>query len=64
MTHDTTSPERVAYTPAEFAEAIGARVKTVRQHIANGEIRAEKLGNRFYIPASEVARIFGDKDAA
>lgn len=64
MTPDTNSPERVAYTPAEFAEAIGARIKTVRKHIANGEIRAEKLGNRFYIPASEVTRLFGDKDVA
>lgn len=64
MTPDTTSPERVAYTPAEFADLIGARIKTVRKHIANGEIRAEKLGNRFYIPASEVTRLFGDKDAA
>lgn len=64
MTPDTNSPERVAYTPAEFAELIGARIKTVRKHIANGELRAEKLGNRFYIPASEVARLFGDRDAA
>jgi excisionase family DNA binding protein len=64
MTPDTNSPERVAYTPAEFAEAIGARIKTVRKHIANGEIRAERIGNRLYIPASEVRRLFGDKDAA
>lgn len=64
MTPDTTSPERVAYTPAEFAEATGAKVKAVRQHIANGEIKAVKLGNRYYIPISEVSRLFGDKEAA
>lgn len=64
MTPDTNSPQRVAYTPAEFAELIGARIKTVRAHINNGEIRAEKIGQRLYIPASELDRLFGDKDAA
>lgn len=60
MTPDNTSPERVAYTPAEFAEATGAKIKAVRRHIANGEIKATKLGNRFYIPATEITRLFGD----
>ena len=57
-------PRYVPGPPKRFAQAIGARIKTVRRHIANGEIRAEKLGNRYYIPASEVDRIFGAKDAA
>lgn len=66
MTPDTNSPERVAYTPAEFAEAIGTNVKAVRQYISNGELKATRLGNRLYIPISERDRLFGGKaeDAA
>lgn len=60
MTPDTTSPERVAYTPAEFAEIIGTNVKAVRQYIANGELKAVRLGTRLYIPVSERDRLFGD----
>jgi predicted site-specific integrase-resolvase len=60
MTPDTTSPERVAYTPAEFAEAIGTNVKAVRQYINTGQLKAVRLGNRLYIPVSEKDRLFGE----
>lgn len=60
MTPDTTSPERVAYTPAEFAEIIGTTVKAVRHYITIGQLKAVRLSNRLYIPVSEKERLFGD----
>jgi hypothetical protein len=54
-------PKRVSLTPAEFAQITGMKVKAVRVAIQNGEIAVTRLGNRLYIPVTEVSRLFGEE---
>jgi hypothetical protein len=51
--------KRVSLTPAEFAQVTGMKVKAVRVAIHNDEIKVTRLGNRLYIPVTEVKRLFG-----
>ena len=55
--------DRLAYSPTEFAEAIGVTRQHVHNLIARGELRAVKVGRCTRIPASEVSRLFAG-DAA
>jgi excisionase family DNA binding protein len=56
--------QRVAYTPAQFAEAIGVGEPAVRRYIREGLLKAKKVGGRWFIPASEADRLFETGDAA
>ena len=55
----TTSPRRVAYTPAEFAQITGLKADQVRRQIRLGEIKAVKVGGLYCISRTEVERLFG-----
>lgn len=64
MTPHYESPKpvkRVSLTPAEFAQITGMKVKAVRVAIHNDEIAVTRLGNRLYIPVTEVKRLFGEE---
>ena len=52
--------ERLAYTPAEVAAAIGVTRQTIHNLIGRGELRAVKVGRCTRIPASEARRLAGD----
>lgn len=59
------APERLAYSPAELAKAVGCTRQHIQNLIARGELRSIKLGNRRLIPASVVAELLnGGADAA
>jgi excisionase family DNA binding protein len=58
------SAQRVAYTPAQLAEAVGIAEAAVRRYIREGHLKANRLGGRLFIPAAEVDRVFGSGDAA
>ena len=51
---------RLAYSPAELAEALGVTRQTVHNLIRRGELRAVKIGRTTRIPASEALRIAGE----
>ena len=72
--HDNTRPSRVGVTvrkpervppptedfltPLEFAAAMGVSIRTVRNWIAYGYVRATRVGPRLIrIPSTEVGRI-------
>jgi len=64
MTPQNDSPKRVkrvSLTPAEFAQITGMKVKAVRVAIHNEQIAATPIGNRLYIPVTEVKRLFGEE---
>lgn len=63
MTSQNESPKRVkrvTLTPAEFAQVTGMTVKAVRVAIHNGQVAATPIGNRLYIPITEIRRKFGE----
>lgn len=45
--------ERVFYTPREVAVMLGVRKDTVYVMLANGEIPAIKIGNRYKVPKEQ-----------
>lgn len=47
--------ERLAYSTAEVAEALGASEYLIKRLIASGEIGSVKLGGRRLIPAAALA---------
>jgi excisionase family DNA binding protein len=49
--------ERLAYSPAELADALGCTRVHVQNLIARGELRSVKLGRRRLIPATVVAEL-------
>jgi excisionase family DNA binding protein len=49
--------ERVAYRPAEAAEALGVSVATIYRLIGRGEIRAVKIGRAVRIHRDELERL-------
>lgn len=63
---DRTRVERLAYSPAELAEAIGCTRQHVHVLMTRGDIRFVKLGRLTRIPASEAARLLAGspRDAA
>lgn len=54
--------ERLAYSPAELAVALGVTRQTVHNLIARGDLRAVKVGRCTRIPASEAFRMAGEAD--
>lgn len=50
--------DRLAYSPAEFAEAIGVTRQHIHNLINRGDLRAVKVGRCTRIPASEAVRLF------
>lgn len=52
--------ERIAYGPAEAAEALGIGVTTLRELIARHEIKTFRLGRRVLIRKSDL-QIFADR---
>lgn len=43
-------------TIKEASEALGISIKTVRRRIANGELKAEKIGNKWLVDISDQLR--------
>ncbi len=54
---------RVAYSPAEFADALGVSRQHVHNMIARGELHSMKLGKARRIPATEIERLLRDATA-
>jgi excisionase family DNA binding protein len=55
-------PSRLAYSPAEAAEALGISRSMVYTLIRAGSVRIAKIGTRTLISAAELARLLGDFD--
>jgi excisionase family DNA binding protein len=55
--------ERVAYSVAETAGAIGISQRTLWSRIKNGEIRVFKIGTRVLIAADELQRFIQTRTA-
>lgn len=49
--------EKKAYTPQEFAQALGVHVNTVYNYIYGKKLRVVKIGRKWYIPKDELDRI-------
>jgi excisionase family DNA binding protein len=49
--------ERLAYSPAEFAEAVGCTRQHVQNLIARGELHSVKLGRKRLIPRHVVDQL-------
>lgn len=49
--------ERVAYSPAEFAAAVGCSRQHVQNLIARGELPSVKLGAKRLIPLSVLEQV-------
>ena len=44
----------------EAVEILGINQQTLRGYIRNGEVKAEKIGNLYFIPRSEITKFFND----
>jgi excisionase family DNA binding protein len=44
--------------PPEFATKVGVQPPTVYAWIRSGQLKAHRVGGRFYIPATELNRLF------
>jgi excisionase family DNA binding protein len=68
MVASTADTERLAYSPAEFAAAVGCTRQHVQNLIARGEIHSVKLGRRRLIPRAAIDALLeggaGDDRAA
>ena len=51
---------RLAYSPAELAEALGCSRQHIHNLIVRGEIRSIKIGASRRISAAEVTRLLGE----
>ncbi len=51
--------ERLVYSPAEAAEALGVTRQTIYQLIARGELRRCHVGRSARIPAADIHRLAG-----
>ena len=53
------------YTLRQASEIMGIKVRTVREWIRNGRIKAIKIGgsNRWFISRDEIERLVSGKDA-
>lgn len=52
--------ERMAFSPAEAAEALGLSERKIRDLVARGELRARRIGTRVLIPREELQRLLRD----
>ncbi|MGC8905104.1 helix-turn-helix domain-containing protein [Thermus sp.] len=54
---------KAAYTPPQAAKLLGIGESYLYRFIHSGRLRAVRVGKRFYIPASELARFLeGEQD--
>lgn len=53
---------RLAFTPQEYAKAVGVSIATVRRRLSDGTLPSVLLGRRHLIPAGEL-RKFAARDA-
>jgi excisionase family DNA binding protein len=51
-------------TVSQAAEAFSATSQTIRNWIRGDRVKAVRIGNRFLIPRSEIARLRGEISAA
>lgn len=60
------APDRIAWTAAELAEALGCTRQHIQNLISRGEIHSVKLGRRRFIPRAVVDALLsgGADDAA
>lgn len=49
--------ERMAFSPGEFAFAVGLSLSTVHRRLAAGEIKFARSGRRVLIPREELERL-------
>jgi excisionase family DNA binding protein len=56
--------ERLAYSPAEFAAAVGCSRQHVQNLIARGELRSVKLGRKRLIPRAAVDALLEESGSA
>lgn len=54
MVAPTVDTERIAYSPAEFAAAVGCSRQHIQNLIRDGKLRSVKLGRKRLIPRSVV----------
>ena len=52
---DSATVPRVEVSPAEFAEATGLSLRTVRRRLADGSLSHRRVGRRVLIPTAEVS---------
>jgi excisionase family DNA binding protein len=52
----STTPDRLAYSPAELARLLGCTRQHVQNMIARGELPSVKFGRKRLIPAAVVAQ--------
>jgi excisionase family DNA binding protein len=64
MTRARIEVERIAYSPAELAAAVGVTRQHIQNMINRGEIASVKLGRRRLIPADVVERLLAGTDDA
>ena len=58
------APERLVYSPAEAAVALGVARQTVYALIERGDLRRFKLGRCSRIPAVDILALIGGDDDA
>lgn len=49
--------QRQFYSLAEFAEIFGLDIKTIRRYIAEGRVKAFRIGGAIRIPMTEVEHL-------
>jgi excisionase family DNA binding protein len=64
MPTDTPTVERLAYSAAEVAEAVGCSTLHIRNLIARGDIPAVRLGRRVLIRRAVLEDLLDGDDAA
>ena len=55
--------ERLVYSPAEAAQALGCTRQTVHALINRGQLRRYKVGSSTKIPVADVLGLVGGRDA-
>lgn len=53
--------EKEVFTPDEIAEKLGVTVGTVRRWLRNGEIKATKIGRKWFVSKTEIERIISGR---
>ena len=56
--------ERRAFSPGEFAFAVGLSLSTVHRRLAAGEIKFARSGRRVLIPREELERLVRPQEPA
>jgi excisionase family DNA binding protein len=55
--HTLSHPQRMAFSPGEFAFAVGLSLSTIHRRLAAGEIKFSRSGRRVLIPREELERL-------